>query len=239
MTTTAIILNYNRPFNLKHIILPRLCRHPEISEVIISHGKKNTKFHYESQHCNVVNRIDTDNNKDYGLSLRFLAMLSARNDKILLLDDDLFVFQQTITKLVDAFNKDSAKIHGLFGRKIDENYNYIMHNAYGAQPIILTRCMVLHKKYADIFMQEQQLMQDILPKGVPLWNGEDIFVSLLAMRQNQRANLAYRLPYINLLYSELNGISTKYRNNNTLSHKDYRRLFAEVCIKRLELQGLI
>ena len=53
---SAVILNWERPYNLKHIILPLLEQCSQIDEIIISHGKLDTAFDYESERCRMVHR---------------------------------------------------------------------------------------------------------------------------------------------------------------------------------------
>jgi len=246
MAITAILLNWNRAFNLKHIILPLLSRHPLINEIIISHGKSSSMFDYESPHCKIVHRDDVDNNEKYGLSLRFLALSSAKNDQVLILDDDLFVFSESISRLSQYYLTDPMIIHGLFGRTVNNKYQYHYTNwLYGYVPIVLTKCMILNKCYGELFLERAVMMKDILNKGDPYWNGEDIFMSLLMVDRMGRLPCAYKLPYVNLSYSEFYGISSKWRGffnkkpMDTLPHEIYRKLFTQTCIERLELQPIM
>jgi hypothetical protein len=242
---TAILLNWNRPFNLKYIILPKLARHPLIDEIIISHGREDSMFDYENRHCRIIHRNDSANNENYGLSRRFLAMIGSKNDQVLILDDDLVVLSKTITFLSQCYQREPTLIHGLFGRAVNTNYEYEFTWVYGIAPLILTRCMMINKSYADVFFENTKIVEGLLAKGQPNWNGEDIFMSLVVAKRRGKLSRAYRLPYINLLYSELNGISfnlglffTK-RKIGVLPHKKYRKVFTKTCIERLELQPIM
>jgi hypothetical protein len=246
MAITAILLNWNRAFNLKQIILPLLSRHPLINEIIISHGKSSSMFDYESPYCQIVHRDDVFNNQTYGLSCRFLAMMEAKNDQVLILDDDLLVFSKSISRLSQYYLTDPMIIHGLFGRSVNNNYQYCYTDwLYGYVPIVLTKCMILNKCYGELFLERADMMKDILNKGDPYWNGEDIFMSLVTTHKTNKLPCAYRLPYLNLIYSELNGISSSWRGffvkkkPGTLSHGEYRKLFTQTCIERLELQSIM
>ncbi len=87
---SAVILNWERPYKLKHIILPILAQCPQIDEIIISYGKLDTAFDYESERCRMVHRRDYgDIDRRYGMARRFLAYEDATNEVILSLDDDI------------------------------------------------------------------------------------------------------------------------------------------------------
>ena len=244
MAITAVILNWNRAYNLKYIILPWLSKHPLITEIIVSHGRKKSIFNYESKHlhCMIVHRDDSELNHEYGLSRRYLAASKAKNDHILILDDDILVLSKTIDRLFQLYHRDVKILHGLYGRAVNQNYSYISCNIYGEVPLVLTRCVLQHKVYAELFLENKSIVEDIINKGMPYWNGEDIFMSLLVTKHTSRLPFAYKLPHINLIYSEFNGISSKFnkKNNvgNKLTHFEYRDFFTRSCIQRLELESI-
>ena len=96
MSVSAVILNWNRPSWLRRVILPLLARHPLVDEICISHGRERTCFAFESTHCDIIHRRDWDLNDRYGLALRFVAAREAKNEAVLILDDDLVVAGRSI-----------------------------------------------------------------------------------------------------------------------------------------------
>lgn len=236
---SAIVLNWKRPFNLKSLILPRLAKHPLIDEIIVSHANPKTRFELSSPYCEIKHFDDSNHNATLGLALRFYHMLRAKNKMILLLDDDLIVSPASIHGLVECFQSAPHLIHGLEGRKLCNSLRYHTKTHYGQVPIVLTRCMLLHQRYAALFFEQAHHMNVMLSKGMPLWNGEDIFISMLCLRQTQQFPLAHQFAHINLRYSELCGISSflrRWRNpTNALPHHLYRTQFVQSCIKSLDL----
>lgn len=240
MKISAVILNWNRPLSLKHLILPSLCRHPLISEIIISHGMKKTMFSYQSSHCSVIHRDDSKTNKEYGLSRRFLAANNAKNECVLIMDDDLIPKKSTISTLYQYYKTNQDIIHGVFGRELSHENKYNFKNIYGDVPLVLTRIMIMNRQKAnDFFKYATKLDKSILKKGLPYWNGEDLFMSLLSLKTSQTFNKAYNLPIYNLYYSSLFGISnnilTYLFKGKRFNHKDYRTRFIQHVIETLGL----
>ena len=128
---SVVILNWERPFNLMNVILPNLEKIPFVDEIIISHGREDTTFEYESEHCRLVHRRDENLNLEYGLALRFLAAGYARNDTILMVDDDVLVLESSISELLDEFIREPDVVHGLYGRNPDKRMRYQTELVYG------------------------------------------------------------------------------------------------------------
>ena len=67
-------------------------------------------------------------------------------------------------------------------------------------------------------------------------------MSLLITQETKRFPRAYKLPHINLFYSEFAGISAKFKkmpqDTNYLPHLEYRAFFTRSCIERLDLRDL-
>ncbi len=190
---SVVLLNWKRPDNIKNQILPSLVKYRLINEIIISHGIRETQFDYESEHCQMVHRNDEENNKIYGLALRFLSAQSAKNDIVLILDDDLLPPEKTIEKLYHSFQLQPDRLHGIWGRKPDYYHNYNYKNVYGEVLISLTKCLLMPKQLATEFFNYQHLVLDLVKNHTPLWNGEDIFLSLVSIVVFGNLPFAYRL----------------------------------------------
>ena len=80
---SLIILNWKRPTNIKDKILPYIENNYLIDEIIISHGREDTIFEYQSPVKNIIHRDDSELNNTFGLSLRFLAALTSKNKFII------------------------------------------------------------------------------------------------------------------------------------------------------------
>ena len=98
MTITVIILNYNRPHNLDKLI-PEIINYSDISEIIISHGKKDTEKIIN--HPKIINET-TLRNKYYAATRYEVAKL-AKNEIILYLNDDLLPSETLIKNLLKNY----------------------------------------------------------------------------------------------------------------------------------------
>ena len=196
---SAVIPNWDRAYNLKHVILPLLEQCPHVDEIIISHGRPETTFDYAGERCRIVHRRDYDAARDYGLARRFLAAAEARNDVVLSLDDDIIVPAESLAALYDGFASDPDVIHSLYGRDPDKSLGYCDYARFGDVTYALTGAALLPKRLAAAFFDYAPLVEALVrAKSEPLWNGEDLFLSLVALKRNRRLNRAYPLPRIEL-----------------------------------------
>lgn len=183
---TVVILNWLRPNNIYHKILPELVKCKDVTEIIISHGREDTYF--KSPKCNVriIDRKDFIKNKTFGLSLRFIASLSATNRHILFLDDDIIPLKNTISNLKKYYLKNYPCLVGKFGRKIGSNLQYDYRELEGEYlrcPIILTSLLLIPKELITIFWKSiDPIVPFIKDHSKPLWNGEDIVMCLLSWK---------------------------------------------------------
>ena len=243
MSISAVILNWNRPTWLRRVILPLLARHPLVDEVHVSHGREQTCFSFESPHCDIVHRHDWDLNDRYGLALRFVAAREARNEAVLILDDDLVVARRSISALKASFDDAPNTLHGIFGRRITPAYEY-SYDGYerGETPVVLTRCLMMHRSYAEVFLEAESSAAALIKRGVPKWNGEDIFLSLLSIRRTGALPRAYDLAYKNVLWRRRGSVSTTKvpgDDQEKMAHKPYRAWFTREAIQLLGVQAEI
>ena len=243
MSVSAVVLNWNRPSWLRRVILPLLARHPLVDEIHVSHGAERTCFSFESPRCEIIHRHDWGLNDRYGLALRFVAAREVKNDAVLILDDDLVVAGRSITGLKASFDAASHTLHGIFGRRISPAYEY-SYDGYeqGETPLVLTRCLMMHRSYADVFLEAEPSAAGLIARGVPKWNGEDIFLSLLSIQRTGTLPHAYDLPYKNVLWRRLGSVSTtkvSRGDRGKLAHKAYRSWFTREAIQLLGVQAQI
>jgi len=243
VSVSAVILNWNRPSWLRRVILPLLARHPLVDEIHVSHGRERTCFSFESPRCEIVHRHDWDLNDRYGLALRFVAAREVRNDAVLILDDDLVVAGRSITGLKASFDAAPHTLHGIFGRRISPAYEY-SYDGYerGETPLVLTRCLMMHRSYAGVFLEAEPSAAGLIARGVPKWNGEDIFLSLLSIRRTGALPHAYDLPYKNVWWRRRGSISTTQvprSDREKMAHKAYRSWFTREAIQLLGVQAQI
>ncbi len=234
---SAVILNWERPYNLKHIILPLLEQCSQIDEIIISHGKLDTAFDYESERCRMVHRHDYgDVNRQYGMARRFLAYEDATNEVILSLDDDIVIPESSLSALHDEFVSDPEVIHSLYGRNPDRRLRYCDHMRFGEVTYALPNAALLPKRLGDLFFEYAPLV-DGLAKHWPFWSVEDLFMSLVAIKTNRRPNRAHPLPRIDLRNGP-RGVGPR-AISETPGHLEDRSRFSRRAISALQVGDLI
>ena len=195
---SVVILNWLRPNNIKNKILPELVECPDIGEIIISHGKESTYFNCFSKKKKIYNRKDWELNSIFGLSLRFIAGQQAEYNTILFIDDDLIVHPSTISNMFSIYNKNKPCLVGRFGRNVGNNLTYdsrdVSINTINT-PILLTSLLMFDKSICDKFFNYSNLISKyVLENSKPLWNGEDIFISLLGIKLYQKWGILLSNP---------------------------------------------
>jgi hypothetical protein len=241
VSVSVVILNWNRPVWLRRVILPLLARHPLVDEIQVSHGREPACFSYKSRHCDIIHRRDWRLNDRYGLALRFVAAREAKNEAVLIVDDDLVVLPRSITSLKSFFDQAPFTLHGLFGRRIGPDYEYSYEGwERGETPIVLTRCLMMHRSYADVFLEAEPSAAELIKRGLPKWNGEDIFLSLLSIRESGTLPRAYDLPFKNVWRMHRGSISrteAPQSDPEKMDHRSYRTWFTREAVELLGVQA--
>ena len=232
---SLIILNWKRPNHIEKHILPYLEDNNVIDEIIISHGRKESVFDYESKKKNIIHRYDHELNENFGLSLRFLSALTSTNKFIMFMDDDEIISNQDIENCYYKLKENNnLGIIGKYGRKFykeKNNYIYNYHNYNGLSDIILTKFMILKKKLIYDFFENSLNVEHLQKKAKPFWNGEDIFISLLSRKRYGNKSL----------YSDRN-IKGKKLDEMGVSislwsgHKNFRQYFYNNCLQILDIE---
>ena len=219
-------------------MLPALEKYPYIDEVIISHGKKETVFDYESEHCRMVHRRDyIGTNRKYGLARRFLACKDACNDVILSLDDDVIMPESSFLALCDEFARDPDVIHSLFGRNPDKYLFYWHDMHYGEVTYALAGGALMPKWLTGHFFEQAWLASGLVKgKPWPFWGVDDLFMSLVAIKVNKRLNRAYPFQRVEL---QVKGSGAPVTVSENPAHIPDRTLFSKLAIPALGVADLV
>jgi len=197
---SVILMNFSRPHMIRESKLMRtLLDHPSVDEILLLHGNPKTAFEY--MHPKVVNIDATVSNDEMGLSLRFYFCQLAKNDWVIHVDDDMEFHPTTLNSLLVEFDKNTKRIVGRFGRnlRLGNFFNgYSSKSTHKTSEVVLTKLMVMERDLCGAFFDHAYLVWDdlVLSSGEgPLWNGEDIFMSLVAnhvygTKDNQSVNYA-------------------------------------------------
>lgn len=184
---SIVLMNHSRPRMIRESSLMRtLLAHPNVGEVLLLHSNPNTQF--ELVHEKVTNIDASGENDEIGLGLRFYFCQTARYGWVIHVDDDMEFDLGTLSDLIIEFSKNPQRIVGRFGRSLDFNFDF-MYNGYSSvdtsrqTEVILTKLMIMERSTCGAFFEYADTIWEdiILNEGVgPLWNGEDIFMSLVA-----------------------------------------------------------
>ncbi len=214
---TLIILNWKRPENIIKIIA-NLHNHPYIRHIIVSNGHPNNQlFFNDLNHVNCYD--DSSLNLIYGLDLRFLRGISAKTDKLIIMDDDIFIDHDNLNKLLHSYEINPNRIVGIEGRNMESDTHYY-NLPYKSQycDIVLTRLLVCDKCLCSLFFTCKPLVEEIYKSGVPYGNGEDILLSFIAKLYY---NIDKHFLVNNIKVTEL---ANQYSIHTHKSHIPYRKL---------------
>lgn len=238
MSISVVILNYNRPEYLKDYILPHLVTYKKVDEIIVSSGKQSTDLSDKVKHPKIKHLSHwKQENKIYGLTLRFLSALISRNKYILIMDDDILPKEYSVNFLLDRVTDNPNIIHGLYGRKLNKLNRYTVDNYFGEVPIVLTRCLITTKVKCQYFLDNFRRYETTMVKNSkPYWNGEDILFSLLSLKESEKLNHTYDLPHINRVWNYVSlreiGNSISFSDN----HIKYRQRVTKEWLAKLDLK---
>ncbi len=214
---TLIILNWKRPANIVKII-GSLHNHPYITNIIVSNGNPNNQLLFKDLK-KVTCYDDSSLNFVYGLDLRFLRGISASTDKLIIMDDDIFIDHDNLTKLLHSYEENPNRIVGFEGRNMESDSHYY-NLPYKSQycDIVLTRLLVCDKYLCSLFFTCKPLVEDIYKTGIPYGNGEDILLSFIAKLYY---NIDKHFIVNNIIVSEL---ANHYSIHTHISHIPYRKI---------------
>lgn len=201
---SVVLMNDSRPRMIKESpgLMPTLLKHPSIDEILLLHANPNTAFKYV--HSKVINIDATKENTRMGLSMRFYFCQLAKNDWVIHLDDDMEFTEQTLNEMLTEFAKNPHRIVGKYGRDQKDNSFF---NGYSSKStsretdVVLTKFMVMERDICGAFFHYSHLIWEdvVLNNGDgPLWNGEDIFMSLVANHVYRREKNNYAMDWLDV-----------------------------------------
>ena len=225
---TMVILSWMRPRNVEQL-LTRYVEYPEIDEILVSCGNKDFPINFNHPKRNKVSIInDVELNNSYGLNLRYLNGLAARNESIIYTDDDELVEREVFLKVIAEHEKKPNRIVGIVGRPINGYEDF--KNQLGNE-IILTKFLITNKEVLRLYFVLFPFFHDIFKKATPFGNGEDILLSLIAREFYKEENIAVGS------FSDMEPLNTHGVGCDTWGgHLGYR---AELCRYWTENENLL
>jgi hypothetical protein len=205
---SLIILNYKRPHNTIEIV-NNMKKFNFIDEIIISNCNIDNSVNFNDEKIKIYNDYNTVNDV-YSLDRRFICGLRAKNENIIIIDDDIYIEENELNKIIAEYNKNSNRIVGNYGRNFDKDKGYIVRNAYKDVDVILTKLLICKKKLCNLFFICKPLIEHIYKEGKPYGNGEDIFFSFIV-------SIYYKSKH----YSVQNVRSKELNQDNAVSNNSY------------------
>jgi len=207
---TGVLLNWRRPDNVARIVAGWR-ESGLVDEGIVWNNNPDEPLALDGQ-ARVINA-----SHDLGLYTRFAAACLARNECVLIQDDDIVLPTESIAALHEAWRRDPDVLHGVFGRIPDALGLYTLRNAIEEHvPMVLTRAVLTHRRHAAAFFEFAPAFEALQRDGRPYGNGEDILFSYAVMRHSGRLNRAHRVPVLELPSPD--GINTRDRGDH-LAHR--------------------
>eukprot|EP00977_Amphora_coffeiformis_P019638 scaffold7349_cov173-Amphora_coffeaeformis.AAC.119 len=219
---SVVLMNHYRPRMIKESsLLSTLLDHPHVGEVLLCHSNPHTRFSYS--HHKVKNLDAIAENTERGLALRFYFCYTAASyEYIIIVDDDQEVTPTAIDTLLQTFAAHPNRIVGRYGRTYSpywdsRNHGYNTRTVFGNVEVVLTKFLVAPREYCGNFLRYESLVQDFLPESHPLWNGEDIFFSLVANHVNR---VPEEGPYRNMavFFGGVSEASNDYKDDDAGVH---------------------
>lgn len=242
MSVSAVVLNFNRPEYIRDYIQWSLLKDPNVNEIVISNGKEETDLSLEKQisleGSHFIKNLQHwgKPNEEYGLTLRFLSALEAKNEYVLIMDDDIIPEKETVQFLLDRVKEEPDIIHGFYGRSLP-GMEYSYENVFGEVPIVLTRCLMTTKTKCQFFIDNFRFYEnDRIKASKPYWNGEDILFSLMSVQNTGKMNKAYDLPHTNRVWNYLN-LSESISVGG--GHDEYRKKLSKELVETMALKDVI
>lgn len=189
---TGVLLNWKRPDNVSRILVS--WQAAGLAEGIVwnNNPRKQLPTHPWAR---VINT-----RSDLGLYTRFAAACLARTDCVLFQDDDIELPSISLRRLYAFWKHRPELLHGVFWRKPKDDGSYaIFGKGEQETPIVLTRVLMAHRRYAAAFFIQAPRFARIQQGSEPFGNGEDIIFSYVARLGNQgRLHRTHDLPLTEL-----------------------------------------
>jgi hypothetical protein len=190
-----VILNYKRPKNLIEHIIPSLLINKLTDKIIISHALEETYFDNYSNDEKVLHLKHFEENKKVGLYCRFLAFEKTNTNCIVFQDDDFLIDNDSIIFCHEKWLNEKNLIHGFRGRSITED-SYIRKDALSENtPVVLTQFAMTSSFIVKKAIEMSCLVEPYVQECNPIWNGEDIFLSIVSILQTKKFNKRYNLRF--------------------------------------------
>lgn len=207
---SVMILNEARPKTLQSSsLMPTLLQHPSVQEVVLLHTNPQSSFSWN--HKKIVNIDASQEADEMGLSAKFYFCQLAQSDWVLFIQDNLEFQDKTLNELLVEYAKNPKRIVGKYGKDAQSGSSLYQtfYHGYSSQDaerdieVILSQFMVMERSMCSRFFEYSHLIWEdvVVSNGEgPLWNGEDIFMSLVAnhVYDHDGGKNNYAMPWLDV-----------------------------------------
>ena len=241
---TLAITNHARAENVR-LIVEKAVRYGIVDEIIVWDDPINhdNRVNFNHSKVFVIRASELKPMEKWGLLGRFKFALLARNENILIQDDDQLLYESAIIKMLQMKNEDPDRLVCYFGREVvdikaNNQITYLTQKppAPSHIPICLTKSVLTDRRFCLEAVRYSSIIEDLAVKGVPYWNGEDIWHSLVSIKTTKKLHTEIPIDYKEYkLFKSNDGIS----DNDKFNHTSFRRMFTRNAAKRLGLDANI
>jgi hypothetical protein len=187
---SAVMLSFRRPANVERIVAS-LRRSELVDDILVWNNAVDEPLaglHPDADLALVRS------SRDLGMHTRWAASLLARQEAVLMQDDDVLLEPPALRALFDAWWRDPDVIHAVWGRNPGPRGEYAAEDAEGEAEIALTRAMVFHRRHAGAALELAACLEPGVARLAER-DGEDILFSYGVMRRTGRRQRVHRLEH--------------------------------------------
>jgi hypothetical protein len=218
---TMIIMNWKRPQMVEHIVAA-YSEYAVIGDIVVWNNNPDSPLDL-SQHPNLKT---VTCKHDAGLDSRWAAGVLADQEHLLIHDDDLLLTETALRLIFRHYLRRPHLCHGICGRNLKDSYN--VKDAFGRVDMVLTTCLLIHRRYIPSYFDRVALFDDLRHYGCG--NGEDIVMNYVVRSITGQKSRAYRIPYTNA--SNAPGVSS-HSISRRPGHLSVRNQIARRCVEQL------
>lgn len=188
---SLLILNWQRPENLKKI-LDTQADYENIGEILIFNNNKDINFQYSHPKVKILN-----SSFDFGLRSRWILAALASSKYLVFQDDDILLPENVFLQFIKEVSSDGDRAYSLHGRTPSQDNKYCVRQVKEEAEIVLTRAACIDKTVIPLILHQEHCFS-MAGFTVPIFNGEDIFLSYCLTGYFGKKHKILDLPFIEL-----------------------------------------
>lgn len=235
---SLVIMNWERPQIVEQIV-STYSAYRVIGDIVVWNNNPSSSL--DLDRLGVLGDVKSVTCKhDAGLDSRWAAGILGNHEHLLIHDDDILLTERQLTFLFAKYLRRPELSHGTCGRNVSDGYN--SRSAFGDVDIVLTTCLILHKRYIRDYFERVALFDDLRSYGCG--NGEDIIINYVIRSITGKKNRAHFISYVDAnqdLQVSMHSISRRPRHlavRNELVRRCMERLTGETSRLRVNDYGL-